>query len=136
MLDLRSDKTARLSFTERGPNTGFFPNQRIHTGAADATEDISLTLNGINGPMSGTGIDSKLGSFTLTGNAIGNFFSANITYASSPSNNGPVFGYFDPQLGPGGSILLVSYLGQNSTTCPNNEPYYQGTCQIAILSLP
>lgn len=112
------------------------PGNYTGTSAADSTEAISLTLNGINGPMSGTGTDSKLGSFTLTGNAIGNFLSATITYASSPSNNGPVFGYYDSQLGTNGSLFLVSYLGQNSTNCPNSEPYDQGTCEIAILSLP
>jgi hypothetical protein len=86
--------------------------------------------------MSGTGTDSKLGSFTLTGNVIGNFLSATVTYASSPSNNGPVFGYYDSQLGtPNGSLFLVSYVGQNSTNCPNGEPYLQGTCEIAILVL-
>lgn len=111
------------------------PGNYTGTSAADSTEAISLTLNGSNGPMSGTGTDSKLGSFTLTGNAIGNFLSANITYASSPSNDGPVFGYFDAQLGPG-SLFLVSYLGQNSMTCPNGETWYQGTCEIATLSLP
>ena len=112
------------------------PGNYTGTSAADNTEAISLTLSGINGPMSGTGTDSKLGSFTLTGNVIGNFLSATITYASSPSNNGPVFGYYDSQLGTYGSLFLVSYLGQNSMNCPNGEPYYQGTCQIAILALP
>lgn len=31
VLDLRSDKSAALSLTERGPSTGFFPNERIAT---------------------------------------------------------------------------------------------------------
>ena len=109
------------------------PGNYTGTSAADSTEAISLSLSGLNGPMTGTGTDSKLGSFTLTGNAIGNFLSATVTYANSPSNNGPVFGYFDPQLG-NGSLFLVSYLGQNSMTCPNSETWYQGTCEIATLA--
>lgn len=110
------------------------PGSYTGTSTADSTEAISLALSGLNGPITGTGTDSKLGSFTLSGNSIGNFLSATINYPSSPSNNGPVFGYFDPQLGPGGSLFLVSYLGQNSTNCPNGETYYQGTCEIATLA--
>ena len=117
-----------LAFVRPGNYTG--------TSSVDSTEAISLTVSGANGPLTGSGTDSKLGSFTLSGNSVGDFLSATITYASSPSNSGPVFGYFDPQLGNSGSIFLVSYLGQNSTTCPNGEPYSQGTCQIAILALP
>lgn len=30
-LDLRSDKTAPLSLSEKGPSTGLFPNERIHS---------------------------------------------------------------------------------------------------------
>lgn len=112
------------------------PGNYTGTGAADSTEAISLTLSGLNGPMTGNGTDSKLGSFTLTGNAIGNFLSATITYSSSPSNNGTVFGYYDSKLGTAGSLFLVSYLGQNSIDCPNGEPYLQGTCEIATLALP
>ena len=112
------------------------PGDYSGTSTVDSTEAISLTLSGINGPMSGTGTDSKLGSFTLKGNTVGNFLSATIMYASSPSNNGPVFGYYDSQLGPNGSLFLVSYVGQNSMNCPNGEPYLQGTCEIAILALP
>ncbi len=107
------------------------------TSAADSTETISLTLTeGTTGTVTGSGTDSKLGNFTLAGNAVGNAFSATITYASSPGNSGPVFGYFDRQLGTTGSILLVSFVGPNSTSCPNGEPYDQGTCQIATLALP
>jgi hypothetical protein len=39
-------------------------------------------------------------------------------------------------LGTNGSILLVSFAGVNVTTCPNGEPSYQYTCQIATLALP
>lgn len=108
------------------------------TSAVDSTEAISLTLSGISGPVTGTGTDSKLGNFTLSGNAEGYFISGTITYATSPSNSGPVFAYYDSQLGtaPYGSLFLVSYAGPTSTTCPNGELDYQGTCQMAILSLP
>jgi hypothetical protein len=107
------------------------------TSAADSTETISLNLTvGTSGSLTGSGTDSKLGNFTLAGNAVGSAFSATMTYASSPGNSGPVFGYFDRQLGTNGSILLVSFVGLNSTSCPNGEPYYQGTCEIAIVALP
>jgi hypothetical protein len=96
---------------------------------------LNLT-EGTSGSLTGSGTDSKLGNFTLAGNVVGNAFSATMTYASSPGNSGPVFGYFDRQLGTNGSILLVSFVGLNSTRCPNGEPYYQGTCQIATLALP
>jgi hypothetical protein len=112
----------------------FPPGNYTGTSAADSKEAISLTLSGLNGPITGSGNDSTLGSFTLTGNTIGKFLSATITYASTPSNNGPVFGYYDSQLGTYGSLFLVSYIGQNSTSCPNGEPFLQGTCEIAILS--
>jgi hypothetical protein len=122
--------------------TGQFPVV-IYTGtysgtsAADNTETITMTLTeGTSGSLTGNGTDSKLGNFTLTGNAVGNAFSATLTYASSPGNSGPVFGYFDQQVGRNGSILLVSFLGPNSTSCPNGEPYFQGTCQIAAVALP
>ena len=104
--------------------------------AADSTENISLAATATNGSISGNGTDSKLGNFTLTGNTVGLAFSGTLTYASSPANNGPVFGYYDSQLGVGGSILLVSFGGVNSATCPNGEPDFQGTCEIATLALP
>lgn len=106
------------------------------TSAADSTENISLAATATNGSISGNGTDSKLGNFTLTGNTVGLAFSGTLAYASNPANNGPVFGYYDPQLGSAGSILLVSFGGVNSTTCPNGEPNFQGTCQIATLALP
>ena len=106
------------------------------TSTADSTENISLAATATNGSISGNGTDSKLGSFTLTGNTVGLAFSGTLTYASSPANNGPVFGYYDPQLGTAGSILLVSFGGVNSATCPNGEPNFQGTCEIATLAAP
>ena len=108
----------------------------VGTSAADGTESFSLTVNNTNGSISGNGTDNKLGNFTLAGSTVGLAFSGTLTYASSPANSGPVFGYFDSQLGPSGSILLVSFGGANSTTCPNGEPNAQGTCQIATLALP
>ncbi|HZC22492.1 MAG TPA: hypothetical protein VE866_04070 [Candidatus Binatia bacterium] len=112
------------------------PGPYAGTSTVDSTEAISLTLSGLHGPITGTGTDSKLGSFTLSGNAEGNFISATITYASSPSNSGPVFAYYNSPDTPTGSLFLVSYIGQSITTCPNSELNYSGTCQIAILSLP
>ena len=44
-------------------------------------------------------------------------------------------GYFDPQLGSKGSILLTSFLGGSATTCPNGVPIYDGSCLLGILDL-
>ena len=44
------------------------------TSAADNTETISVDITNTNGALTGTGTDSKLGSFTLTGNAVGDVF--------------------------------------------------------------
>lgn len=106
------------------------------TSSVDSTENIVVALTNNNGSLTGSGSDSKLGNFTLTGNAVAYAFSGTLTYASSPANNGPVFGYYDPKLGPAGSILLVSFAGANVTNCPNGEPGYQYTCQIATLAAP
>jgi|SRR5579864_101639 len=119
--------------------TGQYPASLPPTGtwsgpsAAVSTENISVSITNTNGTLTGNGSDSNLGNFTLTGNAVGNAFSATLTYSSNPTSSGPVFGYFDQQLGAGGSILLVSPLGAN-TSCPNSEPYYNTSCQIAILA--
>src|SRR5713226_4464276 len=102
------------------------------TSAADNTENIVMAITNTNGSLTGDGSDSKLGNFTLTGNAVGNAFSATLTYSSSPGNSGPVFGYFDMKLRS--SILLVSPLGANATSCPNGEPRYNTSCLIAILA--
>jgi len=110
------------------PLTGHYAG----TSAADNTENIVMAITNTNGSLTGDGSDSKLGNFTLTGNQVGNAFSGTVTYASSPGNSGPVFGYYDRQLGAGGSILLVSPLGAN-TSCPNGEPNYNTSCLIAIL---
>jgi hypothetical protein len=114
------------------PPTGTYSG----TSAADNTETITANLTNTNGTLTGNGTDSKLGNFTLAGNAVGNAFSATLTYASSPGNNGPVFGYFDPQLGPIGSILLMSFQGANATSCSTGIGPYNGSCQLATLALP
>lgn len=124
-----------------GTVTGQFPviipsGPYAGTSAADSTENITLSLTNMNGSLSGSGSDSKLGNLTLTGNEVGNAFSGTLTYASSPANSGPVFGYYDPKLGTAGSILLVSFAGVNVNTCPNGEPSFQFTCEIATLALP
>lgn len=103
------------------------------TSAADKTDNVVMAITITNGALTGDGTDSKLGNFTLTGNAVGNAFSAALTYSSSPANSGPVFGYFDRQLGAPGSILLVSPLG-NAASCPNGEPRFNTSCLIAILA--
>lgn len=105
------------------------------TAAADNTETISVTVTDTNGTLAGNGTNTKLGSFTLAGNTVGNAFSATVTFASSPGNSGPVFGYFDPQLGAKGSILLTSFQGGNATTCPNGVPIDNGSCLLAILAM-
>jgi len=110
------------------PLTGHYAG----TSAADNTENIVMAITNTNGSLTGDGSDSKLGNFTLTGNAVGNAFSATLTYSSSPGNSGPVFGYFDMKLRS--SILLVSPLGANATSCPNGEPRYNTSCLIAILA--
>ena len=105
------------------------------TGAVDNTENIDVEITDTNGTLTGDGGDSKLGDFTVTGNTVGNAFSATLTYSSSPGSNGPVFGYFDAQLGAKGSILLVSFQGASANTCPNGAPINAGSCLIAILAL-
>jgi len=105
------------------------------TSAADSTETIVTALTDTTGSLTGSGSDSKLGNFTLTGNAVGNAFSATLTYSSSPSSSGPVFGYFDPQLGARGSILLISFQGANATSCSTGLGPYNGSCLIAKLAL-
>jgi hypothetical protein len=112
------------------PLTGHYAG----TSAADNTENIVMAITNTNGSLTGDGSDSKLGNFTLTGNAVGNAFSATLTYSSSPGNSGPVFGYYDMKLSARGSILLVRPLGANATSCPNGEPRYNTSCLIAILA--
>ncbi len=105
------------------------------TSAIDNTENIVTAITNTSGALTGDGSDSKLGNFTLTGNAVGNAFSATLTYSSSPDNNGQVFGYYDRDLGTRGSILLVSPLGTNATSCPNGEPRYNTSCLITVLAM-
>ncbi len=105
------------------------------TSASDNTETITVTVTDTNGSLGGNGTDSKLGNFTLTGTTVGNAFSATVTFPSSPGNNGPVFGYFDPQLGAKGSILLTSFQGGSGTTCPSGVPIDNGLCLIGILAM-
>ena len=113
------------------PSTGNYAG----TSAADNTETIVTAITNANGSLTGDGSDSKLGNFTLTGNAVGSAFSATLTYSSSPGSSGPVLGYFDPKLGAIGSILLVSFQGANATSCPNGEPRFNTSCLIAILAM-
>jgi len=48
---------------------------------------------------------------------------------------GSIFGYFDPQLGAKGAILLTSFQGANATSCPNGVPIDNSSCLIAILAM-
>jgi hypothetical protein len=48
---------------------------------------------------------------------------------------GSIFGYFDPQLGAKGSILLTNFQGGSAASCPNGVPIDNGSCLIAILAL-
>jgi hypothetical protein len=113
----------------------YIPPTGNYASTAGSTENIVTAITNTNGSLTGNGSDSKLGNFTLTGNAVGNAFSATLTYSSSPGNSGPVFGYYDMKLGARGSILLVSVLGANATSCPNGEPGYNTSCLIAILAM-
>jgi hypothetical protein len=113
----------------------YFPPTANYASTAGSTENIVTAITNTNGSLTGDGSDTKLGNFTLTGNAVGNAFSATLTYSSNPGNDGPVFGYYDMKLGASGSILLVSPLGANATSCPNGEPRYNNSCLIAILAM-
>src|SRR5260370_4435019 len=110
------------------PLTGNYAGTR----PANNTENIVSAITNTNGFLTGDGSDSKLGNFTLTGNAVGNAFSATLTYSSSPGSSGPVFGYFDPKLGAIGSILLVSFQGANATSCSNRGPRFNTSWLITI----
>jgi hypothetical protein len=100
--------------------------------ASDNTDTISLTVTaGTNGSFTGSGTDSINGSFSVTGTAVANGFSATIAFTGS---NTSAFGYFDPQLGSKGSILLTSFEGGSATSCGNGVPIDNGSCLIAILA--
>ncbi len=121
--------------------TGQFPVSLPPTGtyggtnAGDNTENIVVTITNTKGTLAGNGSDSKLGDFTVTRNAVGNALSATLTYSSNPGSNGPVFGYYDRQIGVNGSILLISFQGANATSCSTGIGPYNGSCQIATLAL-
>jgi hypothetical protein len=111
------------------------------TSASDNTEAITMTVTeaagsdpGSNG-ITGNGTDSKNGTFTVSAGLLGNFFEGNFTGPGSPYSNGFFFGYFDPQLGAKGSIMLTSFQGGSATTCPNGVPVDNGSCLIAVLAL-
>jgi len=112
------------------PPTGTYSG----TSAADTTENIVVSITNTNGTLAGNGTDTKLGDFTMTGNAVGNALSAALTYSSNPGSNGPVYGYFDQQLGVNGSILLFSFEGANATSCSTGVGPYIGSCQLATLA--
>jgi hypothetical protein len=121
---------------ETGPFTGTLATSLTGTysgtNAADSTDAITVTVTeGANGSFTGSGTSSKKGPFTVTGNAVGNAFSATVTQSTKTTSE---FGYYDPKLGSKGSILLVEFVGGNATTCPNGVPIDNGSCLIAILA--
>jgi hypothetical protein len=121
--------------TVTGVLASSFTGSYSGTSASDSTETITMTLTEMNGGFSGSGNDNKNGDFTILANVVANVFGGNITGPGSPVNNGAVFGYFDPQLGSKGSILLTSFQGGSATACPNGVPIDNGSCLIAILAL-
>lgn len=84
------------------------------------------------GNISGDGADSNNGSFTISGSAVANAFSAALM--SPGSNNVSVFGYYDPQLGLKGSIFLTRFEGAGINTCSDGLPGHNGSCLIGILA--
>jgi hypothetical protein len=103
------------------------------TSAANNTETITLNVTDTNGSLSGSGNDSNTGNFTMTGTTVGNAFWTTINPA--PGVGGAIFGYFDPQLGAKGSILLTSFQSANAASCPNGVPIDNGSCLITILAM-
>ncbi|HKV93318.1 MAG TPA: hypothetical protein VJW20_12290 [Candidatus Angelobacter sp.] len=100
--------------------------------ASDSTEIITLNLTADSkGNIAGSGADSTNGSFTISGSAVANAFSATLMF---PSSNVPVFGYYDPQLGLKGSILLTRFEGAGVSTCSDGLPSRNGSCLIGILA--
>lgn len=93
-----------------------------------------MDITNTNGTLTGNGTDGKLGSFALTGNAVGNALSATLTYSTNPGSSVPVYGYLDMQLSAGGSILLITFPGANVTSCSIGVGPYNGSCQIATLA--
>lgn len=99
--------------------------------ASDSTEVITLNLTeDAKGNIGGNGADSTNGSFTITGSAVAHAFSSTLMFPSS--NNVSVFGYYDPQLGLKGSILLTRFEGTD--TCSDGLPSRNGSCLIGILA--
>lgn len=121
------------AFTLTGRLASSLTGSYAGASAANNSESITLTLTDTNGTLSGNGTDSVSGNFTATGTAVGNAFSATIT--PTPGIGGSIFGYFDPQLGAKGSILLISFQGGNAVSCPNGVPIDNGSCLIAILAM-
>lgn len=105
------------------------------TNAADNAETITATVTDTNGTLSANGNDSVLGAFTLSGTTVGNAFSGTLTFPGNAGASGPVFGYFDPQLGAKGSVLLTSFQGGNAVSCPSGVPIDNGSCLIGVLAL-
>jgi hypothetical protein len=121
--------------TSTGVLASLFTGSYSGTSASNGTEAISMTLTGTNTSLSGNGTDSKNGNFTILGNVVSNVFGGGFVGPGSPVTDAGFFGYFDPQLGSKGSILLATFQGGAATTCPNGVPVDNGSCLIAILAM-
>ena len=101
--------------------------------ASDSTAIITLNLaEDSKGNISGDGANSNNGSFTISGSAVANAFSAILMFPSI--YNVPVFGYYDPQLGLKGSILLTRFEGAGASTCSDGLPSHNGSSLIGIFA--
>jgi hypothetical protein len=131
---------------QTGTVAGVLPSSLTGTysgsSASDNTETITMTLtemtgnSGLSDTVSGTGTDGKNGSFAFDANVVSNVLGGGFSGPGSLGGNGSsVFGYFDPQLGAKGSILLTSFQGGGAATCPNGVPIDNGSCLVAILAL-
>jgi len=118
-----------LSFT--GVRAGSLAGSYSGVSASNSTEIITLNLTeDSKGNIAGNGADSTNGNFNISGSAVGDAFSATLMFPST--NSASVFGYYDPQLGSKGSILLTRFEGTN--TCSDGLPSRNGSCLIGILA--
>jgi hypothetical protein len=99
----------------------------------DDTDNIAFTLTaGGNNSFSGGGTDAQNGPFTVSGNSVGN--ASAITITDGSGTNTAFFGYYDPQLGSKGSVLVTAFLGADATSCPNGATIAGGSCLYGIFA--
>lgn len=126
-------KSNGQAFTMTGVLASSLTGTFSGTSAANNSEAITLTVTDTSGALTGNGTDSVSGNFTMTGTTVGNAFSTTLTPA--PAGGGSIFGYFDPQLGAKGSILLINFQSGNAVNCPSGVPIDNGSCLIAVLAM-